>query len=130
MDDLGEVLAKIVGDANVDVGDAVSDDDTHDECLTITGTRPAGVVRPATTDEVARTVTLAAERGIPVTARGSGTGLSGACTPIEGGLVVSFSRMAEIVEIDLENHVAIVQPGVTLEQLDEALAPHGLVYPV
>ncbi|HKY14784.1 MAG TPA: FAD-binding oxidoreductase, partial [Microthrixaceae bacterium] len=130
MDDLGDVLAKIVGESNVDVGDAVSDDDTHDECLTVAGIRPAAVVRPATTDEVARVVALAAERGVPVTARGSGTGLSGACAPIDGGLVVSFSRMAEIVEIDLENHVAVVQPGVTLAQLDEALTPHGLVYPV
>lgn len=130
MEDLGDVLAKIVGDVNVDVGQDVNDDDTHDECLTVDGVRPAAVVRPASTDEVAEIVVLAAERGVPVTARGSGTGLSGACAPVEGGLVVSFSRMAEIVELDLENHVAVVQPGVTLAQLDEALAPHGLVYPV
>lgn len=130
MDDLGDVLADIVGDSNVDVGDAVLDDDTHDECLTVTGGRPAAVVRPATTDEVARIVAVAGERSIAVTARGSGTGLSGACAPVEGGLVVSFTRMADIVELDVENHVAVVQPGVTLAQLDEALAPLGLVYPV
>src|SRR5690606_7954247 len=62
--------------------------------------------------------------------RGSGTGLSGACVPVEGGVVVSFERMASILEIDATNHVAVVQPGVTLQQLDEALQPHGLVYPV
>ena len=55
---------------------------------------------------------------MPLTARGSGTGLSGACIPVDGGIVVSFERMNEILEIDLENHVAVVQPGVTLDQLD------------
>jgi len=75
-------------------------------------------------------VLLAAEAGVPLTARGSGTGLSGACVPVEGGVVVSFERMNEIIEIDLDNHVAVVQPGVTLDQLDQATRPHGLVYPV
>ena len=130
MADLADALAEIVGGANVDAGDAVGDDDTHDECLTVAGVQPAAVVRPGTTEEVAAVVQLASELGVPLTARGSGTGLSGACTPVEGGVVVSFARMAEIVEIDLENHVAVVQPGVTLQQLDEALAVHGLVYPV
>ena len=65
-----------------------------------------------------------------MTARGSGTGLSGACIPSDGGIVVSFERMKRILEIDTENHVAVVQPGVTLDQLDEATRQHGLVYPV
>jgi glycolate oxidase len=112
MDDLGPALAAIVGEDHLDVGDAVREDDTHDECLTVSGVRPA------------------AARGVPLTARGSGTGLSGACTPVEGGIVVSFARMDRVLEVDLENHVAVVQPGVTLAELDEVLAPHGLVYPV
>jgi glycolate oxidase len=128
--DLAAALADVVGAANVDAGDAVGDDDTHDECLTVAGVRPAAVVRPSSTEEVAAIVALAAQLGVPLTARGSGTGLSGACTPVEGGVVVSFARMAEILEIDHQNHVAVVQPGVTLQQLDDALAPHGLVYPV
>jgi glycolate oxidase len=128
--DLAAALADVVGAANVDAGDAVGDDDTHDECLTVAGVRPAAVVRPSSTEEVAAVVALAAQLGVPLTARGSGTGLSGACTPVEGGVVVSFARMAEILEIDHQNHVAVVQPGVTLQQLDDALAPHGLVYPV
>jgi glycolate oxidase len=65
-----------------------------------------------------------------VTARGAGTGLSGASIPSPGGLVVSFERMNRILEIDTENHVAVVEPGVTLEQLDEVTAQHDLVYPV
>jgi glycolate oxidase len=56
--------------------------------------------------------------------------LSGAAVPRAGGIVVSFERMNRILEIDTENQVAIVQPGVTLAQLDEATAAAGLVYPV
>jgi glycolate oxidase len=87
-------------------------------------------VRPATTAEVASVLRLADEARVPVTARGSGTGLSGACIPTRGGIVVSFERMDAVLEIDTENHMAVVQPGLTLAELDEALAPHGLVYPV
>ena len=88
------------------------------------------MARPATTADVAAIVTAACELGVPVTARGSGTGLSGASIPIAGGIVVSFERMAAILEIDTANQVAVVEPGVTLAELDAALAPLGLVYPV
>ena len=130
MTDLGERLAAIVGPSNVLTGDAIPEELTHDEALTATAQLPAAVARPATTAEVAAVVALAAEFGVPVTARGSGTGLSGACVPSPDGLLVSFERMAAILEIDLDNAVAVVQPGVTLDQLDEATAAVGLVYPV
>ncbi len=125
-----EAMARVVGATNVTSGTAVSDDYSHDECLTTPGCVPAAVVRPGTTDEVAGIVAVALDLGVPLTARGSGTGLSGACVPVEGGVVVSFERMDAILDIDERNHVAVVQPGVRLETLDQALAPHGLVYPV
>ncbi len=130
MTDIAHQLAEIVGADQVLTGAAINDDYAHDEALTAVAVRPAAVVRPATTDEVARIVTLAAEAGVAVTARGSGTGLSGACIPSPGGVVVSFERMNRILEIDLDNHIAVVQPGVTLDELDKATAEHGLVYPV
>ena len=55
---------------------------------------------------------------------GSGTGLSGGCIPSADGVVVSFERMCRIIEIDVANHVAVVEPGVTLAELDAALVPH------
>ena len=130
MSDLIERLVAIAGEANVDHGDAVNEDYGHDEALTVVPRLPDAVVRPKSTDEVAAVLKLADETGTAVTARGSGTGLSGACTPTEGGLVVSFERMNAILEIDTENHMAVVEPGVTLEQLNEAVAEHDLVYPV
>lgn len=127
---LEEELADIVGPVNVDIGAGVNDDDTHDEALTTTPIRPRAVVRPGSTAEVAAIVKLAGSRGVPLTPRGSGTGLSGGCTPVEGGLVVSFERMNRIIEIDTDNHVAVVEPGVTLDDLDAALVPYQLLYPV
>ena len=123
-------LGAVVGDDHVLAGDGIKDDYTHDEALTVTPRRPLAVVLPATADEVAAVLRIADERRVPVTARGAGTGMSGACVPRPGGIVVSFERMAAIVEIDTENFVAVVEPGVQLDQLDAALAPLGLVYPV
>jgi len=130
MADISALLAEVVGAENVLSGEAAGEDYGRDEALTVTPEIPAFVVRPATTAEVAGVIRVADEHRIPVTARGSGTGLSGAAVPRAGGMVVSFERMNTIVEIDTENHVAVVQPGVTLEQLDETTAAHGLVYPV
>ncbi len=130
MTDLVERLTAIVGATHVLVGEAIAEEWTHDEALTAAPCRPAAVVHPASTAEVAAVVHLAAELGVPVTARGSGTGLSGACIPRADGLVVAFDRMAAILEIDQANDVAVVQPGVTLDQLDEVTAAEGLVYPV
>jgi glycolate oxidase len=130
MGDLVTALADIVGAGNVVTGDAISEDLTHDEALTAEARVALAVVRPADADQVAAIVSLAAAQGVPVTARGAGTGMCGACIPQADGILVSFERMAEIIEIDLENHVAVVQPGVTLAQLDEATKAHGLIYPV
>jgi glycolate oxidase len=130
MADIAGLLSEVVGHEHVLVGDAIVPDYTHDEALTATPVVPAAVVRPSSTAEVAEVLRIAGEQRVPVVARGSGTGLSGAAVPSADALLVSFERMAAILEIDTDNHVAVVQPGVTLEQLDEATAGHGLVYPV
>src|SRR3954452_22260373 len=130
MADLEARLSELLTPRHVDFGVAVGDDYTHDEALTGTPVRPLAVARPASTAQVAAILRVCDELQVPVTARGSGTGLSGACTPRADGIVLALERMNEILEIDTDNHVAVVQPGVTLEQLDAALAPHGLVYPV
>jgi len=130
MDDLTHRLAEIVTAEHVLTGDAIGEAYSHDEVLTVEPNAPEVVVRPKTSEEVSQVLRLANEAGIPVTARGSGTGLSGACVPSRGGIVLSFERMNRIVEIDTENHVAVVEPGVTLAELDEATAAHGLIYPI
>ncbi len=125
-----DALVAATGGRPVRAGDDVGDDYGHDEALTVAAVRPAYVACPTDAAEVAALLAVATEHGLPVTARGSGTGLSGACTPTADALLISFEGMDRILEIDTENFVAVVQPGVTLAQLDEALAPLGLAYPV
>jgi glycolate oxidase len=98
--------------------------------LTTPPEAPEYVVRPATTEQVSRILKLANENRIPVTARGAGTGLSGGCTPSPGGILLSLDRMKRILEIDEQNHVAVVEPGVTLQELDDECKRRGLVYPI
>jgi glycolate oxidase len=130
MSDLVEELGALVGADHVLSGDAISEDYGHDEALKARPVLPDVVVRPADSAETAAVVTLADELRVPVTARGSGTGMSGACIPSQGGILISFERMNRVLEIDELNHMVTVQPGVTLDQLDAELAPFGLVYPV
>jgi glycolate oxidase len=130
MASIGELLTDALGADRVLTGDAIGDDYTKDEALTAVATIPSAVVVPESTEDVATTLRLCDEHRIPVTARGSGTGLSGAAVPVAGGVVVSFERMKRVLEIDTANHVAVVQPGVTLAELDDVTKRHGLVYPV
>ncbi|MFI5608855.1 FAD-binding oxidoreductase [Amycolatopsis sp. NPDC051903] len=130
MSDVGARLADIVGAENLLVGEAISDDYAHDEALSVQQQKPAYVAKPQNAEEVSALLKAAAEAGVPVTARGSGTGLSAAARPLEGGLLVSFERMNAVLEIDTVNHVAVVQPGVTLAELDQRTAEVDLTYPV
>ncbi|HZC42387.1 MAG TPA: FAD-binding protein, partial [Streptosporangiaceae bacterium] len=129
MADVRSLLAAAVGAGNVLTG-ADTADYARDETLGLAAAEPGFVVRPGSTAEVAEVVRIAGAHGLPVTARGSGTGLSGGSVPGRGGIIVSFGRMNRILEIDTANHAAVVQPGVTLAALDEAAAARGLVYPV
>ena len=128
--DILAALAEVVGADQVLTGERISADYGHDEALAMTAQAPAAVVRPASAAEVSAVLRAASARGVPVTARGSGSGLSGAAIPEPDGLVISFERMNRVLEIDADNHVAVVQPGVTLTELDEATSAHGLTYPV
>jgi glycolate oxidase len=123
-------LIDVLGRDAVLTGEALTPDYYADESLHACPVEPVAVLRPSTTAEVSAAVSMASELGVPVTARGAGTGLSGACIPLPGGLVISFERMAALLEIDDANHVAVVQPGLTLAELDGQTAARGLVYPV
>ncbi len=90
--------------------------------------QPEAVVLPQTTEEVSAVVRLACREKVPVVARGSGTNLSGGSVPAEGGIVIHFSKMNRILEIDLENQRAVVEPGVFNLDLQNALSPYGYLY--
>ena len=90
---------------------------------------PGAVALPTETAQVADLVRLASEHRVPIVPRGAGTGLSGGSTGIEGGLTIAFTAMDRILEIDRENLVAVVQPGIINATLKAAVAEQGLFYP-
>src|SRR3954470_5518246 len=89
---------------------------------------PDVVVFPRTTEEVVALVKIAAEYRLPLVGRGAGTGLSGGAIAMSGGMMISFARMNRILEIDIENEYALVQPGVVNLDVTLAVAPHGYFY--
>lgn len=90
--------------------------------------RPAAVALPKDTGEVARVVRIANEFGLPVTARGAGTGLSGGAVAQRGGVIVAMSRMDRILELDYVDRTALVQPGVVNLELSELTTPNGFFF--
>jgi glycolate oxidase len=100
------------------------------ECDGLTAHRavPALVVLPESTEQVQAAVRACHRHGIPFVARGAGTGLSGGARPDTDGVVISFSRMTRVLDVDLEGRRVAVQPGVTNLQVTEAVAGDGLYY--
>ncbi|MBO0872043.1 MAG: FAD-binding protein [Pseudonocardia sp.] len=90
---------------------------------------PAAVARPRTVDEVSHCLRWANEHGVSVVPRGAGTGLSGGATALDGCLVISLMRMNRIREIDADERLAVVEPGVLNADVGRAAARYGLVYP-
>jgi glycolate oxidase len=89
---------------------------------------PDAVVLPTTAEQVSRIVKLARRRGLPVVARGAGTGLSGGAIPAAGGIMLVMTRMKRILKIDTENRLAVVEPGLVNLDLSAALVSYGLYY--
>jgi glycolate oxidase len=92
------------------------------------GPPPAAVVLPSSTAEVSAIVKIARECGEPIVARGAGTGLCGGATPLAGGVVVAFTRMNRILELDAPRARARVQAGLINAELSKRAASDGLFY--
>ncbi len=93
------------------------------------GAIPDLVVFPSSANEVSQILILANKLHFPVIPRGQGSGLTGGSVPVKGGVVLTFTRMNKILEIDTKNLVAIVEPGVITFVFQEEVAKHGLFYP-
>jgi len=89
---------------------------------------PDIVVLPGSTAEVAGVLRLVHEAGVPLVARGAGTGLNGGSIPIAGGVMLVLTRMNRIVELDPRNRLAVVEPGAINVDVTAAAAQHGLFY--
>ncbi|MGO9310673.1 MAG: FAD-binding oxidoreductase [Spirochaetia bacterium] len=128
-DDIVAELTRICGPANVSRDPLKLGRYSHDQ---VPEKRyhalPEVVVMPGTAAEVQAVVRLASRALVPITPRGAGSGLSGGAVPACGGISLSLEKMNRIVEIDRDNMVAVVEPGVLTNALDEALRPLGLFF--
>ncbi|MEZ6015227.1 MAG: FAD-binding oxidoreductase [Planctomycetota bacterium] len=130
-------MNELLGKLRAIVGDDGALDDPHDLATYERGWRyGAGrarlAVRPRTTDEVSRVLAACHVVEARVQPMGANTGLVGASNPDATGamVVLSLERLARTIEVDAVDGVALVDAGVTLSALNEALAPHGLMYPI
>ena len=89
---------------------------------------PDLVVFPRSTADVAAIVQIANRHGVPLVGRGAGTGLSGGAIPRAGGIVISFARMNRILEIDLDNERAVLEPGVVNLEITQAVQAGGYFF--
>ena len=121
-------LQEIVGQTDVLVGEAISPDYAHDELGGISQ-MPEVLVRVRSTEEVSAIMKHAYERVIPVTVRGSGTGLVGAAVPLHGGILLETTKMNKILKLDSNNLTVTVQPGVLLMELAAFAEENDFLYP-
>ncbi len=124
--DIHRGLREILGQERIATGKTAeltySYDASLDRCC------PDAVVYPLTTSEVMAVVGFLHSHGIPFVARGAGTNLSGGSLTLQRGVVIAMNRMDRILEIDVHNHVAVVEPGVINLDLQQALKPHGFFF--
>jgi len=124
-----EKLIEICGEHYVFVNQEKLEPYTHDETPAEQFSHfPEVVVMPRNTGQVAQIMRLAYENGIPVTPRGAGSGLSGGAIPVYGGIVVSLEKMNKILEIDTQNMMVTVEPGVITNEVNEKVKEMGLFF--
>lgn len=126
-DDLA-FLVSLCGEARVTPGAAVGEDYCHDE-LGGAFARPDVHVKVRSTDEVSAIMKHATARRLPVTVRGSGTGLVGGAVPVAGGILLDTSLMTSILELDEANMTLTLEPGVLLMDVAKYVEEKGLFYP-
>ena len=121
-------LQEVCGAERVTARDDIGEDYCHDE-LGGTHARPDAHVKVLSTEEVSKIMKYAYERSIPVTVRGSGTGLVGGAVPLEGGILLDLSAMNNFLELDEKNMTLTLEPGVLLMDIGKYVEEHNLFYP-
>jgi len=123
-------LMQMVGKSNVLTKDEEKESYSHDETLNLRRYMPEIVLKPNNRNQVRDILILANKERIPITPRGGGTGLSGGAVPLYGGILLSLERMNKILELDKENMMAVLEPGVTNGELQRQVEKYELFYPV
>src|SRR5512145_245927 len=126
LEQLSRALRQIVGDHYVLV--EKEDVIVYEQDGSIFQVMPEIVVLPGDVEQVAAVVKAAKHANVPIVPRGSGTGLAGGAVPAEGGIILSLTRLNRILKIDLENRIAVVEPGVINADVTKAVAKDGFFY--
>jgi len=126
-DDLA-FLKKLLGDERVTARDDIGEDFCHDE-LGGAFARPDAHAKVLSTEEVSEIMKYASAKSIPVTVRGSGTGLVGGAVPLEGGILLDTSLMTNFIELDEKNMTLTLEPGVLLMDVAKYVEERGFFYP-
>ncbi len=126
-----EIIEQLSAAANghILVGEQINDDFAHDEMRIYGSSLPDVVVEATTTEEVAAVMKICNDNKIPVTPSGARTALTGGPVAVYGGVLLSTTKMNQILEYDEENLVVRIQPGVLLNDLAEDCLKRGLMYP-
>ena len=127
MQNLAADLIALLGDKVVSI--TAEDLAAHSGDKWFASAPPDVVVLPETTEQVSKLLRYANENGIPVTPRGAGVGYVGGCVPLKGGIALSLARMKRIKEINTQDGVAVVEPGVITGDLQHAVRELGWFYP-
>lgn len=122
-------LTSICGEEFTFLSDKIHSDFTHDEMIEYGCFAPDIVLEATTAEQVSKIMKYAYDRNIPVTPRGSGTGLCGGAVAIHGGILLSLAKMNNILEFDEENLTVTIEPGVLLMDLAAAAIKKGMMYP-
>lgn len=121
-------LERVLGPSKVDTTEAARNAHASDDSEAM-GRTPDAVVLATGRDDVVKALEIAEKHGVPVTPRAAGTGRTGGAVPVAGGIVLSTSGFGQILEIDRENLLAVVQPGLITADLHAAVEKEGLFYP-
>lgn len=124
-----QALEKIVGSHYALFREEELEKYAHDEAPGIKPQLPEGCILPANEQELSDVVALCYKHKIPMSPRSGGTGKVGGCVATQGGVVISLERMCKIVSINADDLTVVVEPGVILKDLKDAVAEHGLFYP-
>lgn len=121
-------LKRLAGSENVLVDQEIGEEYSHDEMTEYGSATPEVLIFARNADQVSDVLKYANAKHISVTTRGAGTGLCGACVPLNGGIVLSTQKMKKIIELDTHTMTAVVEPGVLLMELAAAAENINCLY--
>ncbi len=126
--DILEELVEILGAKNVIVDEEKMENYSHDETSEEYAHMPEVVITPKSADQISKVMKLANKHLVPVTPRGAGSGLSGGAIPVFGGILLSIEKMNRVLEVDYDNMMIVVEPGLVTNEINGIVDEKGLFY--